>query len=314
MPPRTLRLTLVALAALLAWGSGSPPLSAQAPTQARQAPARPGRAGFVWKVERQGRVGWLVGSLHLLPPDAYPLPAVMTDAFAASDTLMEEADLESLTSPEFMAAVLPRAMFLDGRTLQAAISPATFAAVAARARRAGLPVEALQSMKPWMVAMTLEALELQTGGFDANLGLDKHFYDEAKMRRLRFEPLETGLEQIDTLDGLSPADQEAMLREGLDASGAGAGSGTSAGELARLTAAWKAGDARGLEAIVLDGTRSAPGLYDRVIVARNQRWLPTVSTCLDTRRCFVVVGAAHLVGPDGLVTSLRARGYTVTQQ
>ncbi|MBA3269293.1 MAG: TraB/GumN family protein, partial [Acidobacteria bacterium] len=40
-----------------------------------------------------------------------------------------------------------------------------------------------------------------------------------------------------------------------------------------------------------------------------------VEVCLKQKTsCFVVVGAAHLVGPDSLVAMLRKKGYTVEQQ
>jgi uncharacterized protein YbaP (TraB family) len=43
--------------------------------------------------------------------------------------------------------------------------------------------------------------------------------------------------------------------------------------------------------------------------------MPRIEACLaQGSRCLVVVGAAHLVGPDGLLTSLQARGYRVEQQ
>ena len=53
---------------------------------------------------------------------------------------------------------------------------------------------------------------------------------------------------------------------------------------------------------------------DYAVVGRNRRWVPQIEECLSQQKCFVVVGAAHLVGPDGLVAMLRAKGYTVKQQ
>jgi hypothetical protein len=56
-------------------------------------------------------------------------------------------------------------------------------------------------------------------------------------------------------------------------------------------------------------------LYQRLLVERNHNWVAHVETCLKQNAgCFVVVGAAHLVGPDGLPTLLSKRGYKVTQQ
>jgi uncharacterized protein YbaP (TraB family) len=55
-------------------------------------------------------------------------------------------------------------------------------------------------------------------------------------------------------------------------------------------------------------------MYQRLLVNRNRRWLPIVDGFLDRRgHTFVVVGAAHLVGPDGLISMLKAKGYTVAQ-
>jgi len=55
-------------------------------------------------------------------------------------------------------------------------------------------------------------------------------------------------------------------------------------------------------------------VYETLLVGRNRRWVPQIEDCLSQQKCFVVVGAAHLVGSDGLVAMLRAKGYTVKQQ
>ena len=72
------------------------------------------------------------------------------------------------------------------------------------------------------------------------------------------------------------------------------------------------GDAR--EAPAGDRCES-PELYDRLLDERNRNWVAPVEACLKPKRtsCFVVVGAAHLVGPDSLVTLLqteRTQGRT----
>ncbi len=264
--------------------------------------------GFIWKVERAGRTGWLVGSLHMLTPDAYPLPNSMTTAFDSADTLMEEADPDELTSPAFAAAIVTRAMYLDGQTLEDHVSPETFRLVAERGAAAGLPLEVLRRMKPWMVATTLQALELQRGGFDPDLGLDLHFHRLGARMNKRFSALETGLEQVSYLENLGPEFEEALIRENVQ------GAEAEVNEVRRMAAAWRAGDTSTLEEIMLGTLKDAQAVYQSLIVARNRAWLPKVRTCLDTARCFIVVGAGHLVGKDGLVMSLRAQGYTVTQQ
>jgi uncharacterized protein YbaP (TraB family) len=81
-----------------------------------------------------------------------------------------------------------------------------------------------------------------------------------------------------------------------------------------LTDAWKAGDAPTVERIVLDDLQGDPVMYQRLLVGRNRNWLPTLDALFArSGRSFVVVGAAHLIGPDGLLAMFRAKGYTVDQ-
>ncbi len=268
----------------------------------------PSGRGLIWAVEKDGRTSWLVGSLHLLTADAYPLPASMTAAFAEADTLVEEADPLELSSPEVTAQLMAKAFYPPGRSLQAELSPDAWQRVVDRAAKAGLPSSALDRMKPWMIAITLAALDLQRGGFDPALGIDKHFLDRARQVRKPARMLEGALEQISMLERLSPQMQEALVREALD------GAETELAQMTRIAAAWKAGDLAVIERLLVDTVKDSPAIYQALIVERNRRWMPALTGCFATARCFVVVGAAHLAGPDGLVAALAAQGYRVRQQ
>ena len=74
-----------------------------------------------------------------------------------------------------------------------------------------------------------------------------------------------------------------------------------------MVRAWSAGDLRTVERLTLTAFLESPELYQRLLLERNQNWLPHVERCLtENAGCFVVVGAAHLVGRDGLPAPLRA--------
>jgi uncharacterized protein YbaP (TraB family) len=60
--------------------------------------------------------------------------------------------------------------------------------------------------------------------------------------------------------------------------------------------------------------KDSPAFYKSIVVDRNRRWIPRIESCMSTGSCFVVVGAAHMVGSDGLIAMLRAKGYRITQQ
>ena len=58
-----------------------------------------------------------------------------------------------------------------------------------------------------------------------------------------------------------------------------------------------------------------PEIRERLLVERNRNWIPHIEKCLKSdEKCFVVVGAAHLVGPDSVVDLLQKAGYKVEQQ
>lgn len=294
-------LTALALTAGLAIGQTAAPAPASTPSAS-------GSRSFIWTVERNGRTGWLVGSLHLLSKEFYPLPAAMENAFLRADTLVEEIDMNEASDPKLAALVLSKGMYPRGTTLSSQVSRETYAGLARWVEGAGLIVAPFESMKPWMIAMTLQTLALQKLGFDPALGLDKYFRDAADKAGKAFIPLETAAEQIEYLDGLSPKTQDLMLRESIESIE------TEMSEITAIARAWRAGDAETVEEFAVDTLTDAPEVYQSLLVNRNRRWMPAIESCVQTRRCFIVVGAAHLVGPEGLIELLREKGYTVSQQ
>jgi len=264
--------------------------------------------GFIWRLERDGRTGWLVGSIHVLTPDYYPLPDSMDKAFLRSATLMEEADITQMASPEVIDLLTTKAIYTDGETLKTQLSPETYKMTMDRLAQFGLPMETFERMRPWMMTLTLVAAEMKRAGFDAELGVDRHFFDRSSRLGKQFRTLETLAEQLNLFASFSPALQEAMLRDTLKSLD------TEISQMKTVADVWRAGDAEGLERLVLGPMLKEPALYDAMIVKRNRNWIPKIEDCLGAGDCFIVVGAAHLLGPDGLIAALKQKGYTVRQE
>jgi hypothetical protein len=264
---------------------------------------------FVWKASKSGAAVYLVGSIHMLAPDAYPLQAPFEKAFTDSDVLVEEVDLAEMMGAEVQMQTLMRGMLPPGQTLDKVLKPETLALLNKAATDVGAPMEAIQRLKPWMIALTLEGLELRKAGFDPELGLDMHFYNLAKKANKTVQGLETVEFQISRFDDMTFEQQDRLLSESLKEMN------TEKASVTKLTDAWKAGDAPAVERVVLADLKADPYLYQRLLVERNKNWLPKIEALVAKKaRAVVVVGAAHLVGPDGLVTMLKAKGYTVEQQ
>jgi hypothetical protein len=263
---------------------------------------------FAWKATKGQGVVYLVGSVHMLTSDFYPLPSSLDAGFKDSDLLVEEANLAEMLSPNMQFSMLSRGMLPAGQTLDKVLSPSTLALFNKHVGTLGLPAEALKQFKPWMLAMTIEAMEWQKAGFDAELGLDKHFFDRAQAENKSIQGLETTDFQISLFDGMSMDQQDKFLAETLK------GVSTETASVGKLAASWKAGDLAGIERLVLADVKEDPVVYDRLLVARNRAWLPKIEALFSRpRHAFVVVGAAHLVGPDGLLAMLKAKGYQLVQ-
>src|SRR5919197_5684118 len=108
----------------------------------------------------------------MLTKDYYPLSPTLDAAYMDSDLLVEEVDLGELSSPAAQLAMVSRGM-LSGSSLDKVVSRDTYALVSKRAAKLGIPVEPLNLLKPWMVAIMLLGLEWQKAGFEPDLGLDK---------------------------------------------------------------------------------------------------------------------------------------------
>lgn len=263
---------------------------------------------FLWKASRGQSVVYLVGSVHLLSKDYYPLSPVLDAAFRESDLLVEEVDLGEMETADSQLQILMRGMLPSGQALDKVIAPATLAMVSRRVSDLGLPLEPLKRFKPWMLALTLLGLEWQKAGFDPTLGLDKHFYDRAHAEGKPVQGLETLDFQLSRFDDMTMNEQDRMLSSTLKELE------TQKAAVTALADAWKNGDAATVERIVLQDLKQEPRMYQVLLVDRNRDWMPQIDALFARRgRAFIVVGAAHLVGPDGLLAMLRAKGYTVEQ-
>jgi uncharacterized protein YbaP (TraB family) len=263
---------------------------------------------FGWRVTSPQGAIYIVGSVHLLSKDFYPLNPALEKAYKDSNLLVEEVDIAEMTSPVTQTTTLMRGMQPSSMPLDKVLSPSTMGALSKKAQELGLPIEALKQFKPWMIALTLEAMEWQKAGFDQDLGLDKHFYDQAQADGKRVQGLETTEYQISRFDEMPMDLQDHLLAETLKSID------TEQASMSRLIEAWRTGDGQAVERIVLKDLEQEPQLYQRLLVDRNKNWMPKLDALFARGgRAMVVVGAAHLVGPDGLLAMFRSKGYKVEQ-
>lgn len=291
--------------ALLLCLTAMPPLAAQ-PAAAAHAPPVP----LLWKVSKGEAHLYLLGSFHLLKPDDYPLSPDVEHAFADARRLVFELAPDEVDSPDLGRRMTAAGLRRDGTSLQQELDAATWRKLQAYAARRGLSLEMLQAYRPWFVGLTVSLAAMTEQGMDPALGLDRHFMQLALKSGKPASGLEKADEQIALLAGMSPEEQRQMLAEVLDDAAVGDD------QTLRLHAAWRRGDAERLwKEMAQDMRRQYPALYRSINVERNERWVPRLEQMLQSApargNVLVVVGALHLLGGDGVVEKLRARGYAV---
>ena len=264
---------------------------------------------MLWSVsDASGSTAYLLGSIHTLTPDVYPLPTAMDEAFARSKVLVEEILLDEASDPAVAMRMLSKAALPQGTTLQSLVSPQQYEQVTALAGTSGLPMAMLRQLKPWMTAILLSTATLNQAGYDPAKGIDRYFFDKAKATGMPVRALESVDYQIDRLDGLAMDEQVTLLSEMLSEADA------IVRDVRKMVDAWRTGDAEGLASLLRKSTDATPGFEERLLIERNRAWVPHVERCVRERQgCLVVVGAGHLVGRDSVVALLQARGFTVRQ-
>ncbi len=266
----------------------------------------------IWRVSDADNSVYLLGSFHALKPSDYPLSKTINDAYADAELLVFEMAPEQLQSPDLRAKIEQKAALPAGQSVQKILPEPTWQALKDwSARNPEFPLLSLQRFEPWFIAFTVINAQAKSQGFEAGQGLDQHVMNQAKITKKPSIGLESAEQQIALFDSMPMPAQIQLLKESLLDTAKGKK------ELDTLHRLWKAGETQRFEQqTVTKMQREYPDLYQSINVTRNNAWLPKLQLLLDAENekdALVVVGALHLVGPDGLVQLLKTKGYKVEQ-
>lgn len=285
-----------------------PAAHAEQPRAAAPA-AQPARHALLWKVSDADNSVYLLGSFHLLKQDDYPLPKEIDAAFEDAESLVFEVDPREMTAPATMATIRKYAAYDAGKSLSTVLPKATHDKLGNLMSLSGGSVQALEQSEPWMVSLSLVLGITNALGFKADLGIDRHLMARAAEAGKPTAGLETIEDQMKAMDSVSHAEQAQGLQEFLD------DPKQAIKQLQDMHDWWRAGDVAKLDSDMrAEMARKSPESYKLLDVDRNNVWLPKVEARLKESKAddtLVVVGTLHLLGDDGLVEKLRAKGYLV---
>lgn len=302
MPKRFFRPALGAAAAVLLT-AGSVRAAAPSP---RPQPGAKAAKHMLFRVRGpNGATVYLLGSVHLLSPESSTLPPQVDSAFAQAKSVGFETSIDTLQMRAM--ELMTRAQYSNGATLRGSLSPATVAHADSLAKSYGMSLDQLNGFKPWFVSMLFSQLVLRKMDFRPDLGVDMQLHVKAKAASKPVFGLESTDFQLGLFDSMSPQDQERMLKDLVAPDSA-------AKQMKAVRDAWAAGNGAALDSLLNNGMKDSPGIFAALITNRNRSWIPKLETLIRGKDdALVVVGAAHLVGKEGVVELLRAKGYAIEQ-
>jgi len=173
----------------------------------------------------------------------------------------------------------------------------------------GGSVAQVDAVEPWAVTLSLVLGMTQAMGFRQDQGLDATLMKRAAEAQKTVAGLETVDDQINALDSMPMDEQVSGLDELL------AKPQETLSDLTTMHDWWKRGDVKSLDGKMrVEMKQKTPVSYRLINVDRNDAWVPKIEQRLaepGQDNTLVVVGAMHLLGADGVVDKLRAKGYAV---
>jgi len=262
----------------------------------------------VWKITSGENTVYLGGTVHLLRLSDYPLPEEYEQAYQESAVLVFETDISSMNDLSIQAETLKQLTYTDGQSLDTVLNDEAYNALSEYIATIGIPMAMIEQFKPGMIISMLQLLEFQKIGFTPQ-GVDAYFNIRAMGDAKTLEELESLEEQIGFLAAMGEGNENEFILLSLS------DLDETAEVMEDMIFAWRTGDNEKLsEMFVADMLNEAPELYESLLRGRNLNWIPQIDKMLaDEDVEFVLVGAAHLVGNDGLLELLKARGYKVSQ-
>ena len=260
----------------------------------------------VWVVHDQDSDVTLFGSVHLLPQGVDWRPAQLDQALAAANDVWFEAPMDAGSLSGATQAALQHAFLPEGQTLQPMLSVAGRERLAAAAKLVGVQVQQFDRLQPWYAELLISSAMYQVVGVKASDGVEQTLWGKVPDTAAR-HAFETPQEQVGFFADAPLPEQVASLEQTLkdlkDAKH----------DYQVLLRAWLAGDLKTLDReVVRPLQKTSPGLYARVVEARNARWTESIVGRLHgSGHTVIIVGMGHLIGPGGLPALLRARGYKV---
>ena len=262
-----------------------------------------------YKISGNGleKPSYLLGSHHLAPLSVLDSISSIQDALENVGQIVGEIDMTG--DPIKNASVMQSYMMAPAdSTLSAVLSKEDYDKVASKfMETVGIPLQSFDVLRP-MVPITVYTIGIMSTtmpDFNPSEQIDTYFQNEGKQRGLKITPLEDIAEQAEILYcSLTIAEQAKELVDNIE------NTDDLIESSIELNENYLKGDLDGLYLSCLK-ENSHPEYFEKLTKERNLKWMQKLPSIMNEMPAFIVVGAAHLCGENGLINELKKEGFTV---
>jgi uncharacterized protein YbaP (TraB family) len=276
-------------------------------TSCASSPIHEQGASSVWKISKDGNILYLGGSIHILRDSDFPLPKVFDLAFSQAASLVLEANVEEMGNPDVAQYLMSQMYLREDQTLQSLLDLNTYEMLAAKTNEYGFPIDTISNFKPSMIVSMLTMLQIEKYGFTEQ-GIDLHFLEKTKSANKPVKFLESVQSQINMLVSMGEGYENDFVQYYLE------DMENTEVSLKAIVSDWSIGESATTEISLKEMKEKWPIIYRSLITDRHDMWIPQIENYLNSGSIhFVIVGLAHIHGPDGLLRQLEDLGYIVKQ-
>jgi uncharacterized protein YbaP (TraB family) len=265
-----------------------------------------GHGPVLWRIADADTRIYIFGSVHALKPGTPWLSDDLRRRISSAATIYMEVSAAE-QEPQVLLPLIQRYGLLpEGDSLQNHLPHKLYAELGRALARQGVSEDVYDRLRPWTADMFYAVSNYAEAGYNRQSGVEATIIDLATARHIPVEGLETAEFQITLFSSLTEQEVREMIEDDL------AEGERSRGVLDRLTKSWSSGDIGDLAAYFEEESGDDPELRRKMFTDRNAAWMVKIRGMMARPgEYLVVVGAAHLVGPDSLIAMLRRAGVTV---
>lgn len=262
---------------------------------------------LLWKAQGDMNTVYLLGSMHMMKMEDYPLDRCIDKAFDEAEQLVVELDISTIDANQMALKMRKLSLLPVGQQLSEQLSAETGRLLA---QHSSLPA-GYQQLQTWYLSLILVLTRTAELGYRADLGVDQYLINKAQGVK-KISSLETLDQQLAVLAGDSKKEQDLTLRLTLtDLNNMG-------NDIASMSNAWRSGDAESIYNMMQHPLHTYPQLreqFNRQVVERNVNMAQKIRELFKEKDDYiVVVGGGHLGGDVGILQLLKQQGIKWVQQ